>query len=159
LGADLGETRQRLDQLTVRLDNLATGVEQGKGTVGRLITGSALADEAQNLLARANEAMSEVQGAVTNLNVAVKNVQDGTARLPEITDAVADEAKNLPGLVQQTQISMRELERLVEALERHWLLRKYVNLTNPPPSHPLSETAVPEGKPVKSLHSPKGSSN
>ena len=152
LGADLGETRQHLDQITVRLENMAAGVEAGKGTVGKLITDTALADEAQKLLARANEAMSELQGVVTNLNVAA-------GRLPEITDAVADEAKDLPGLVRQTQTSMRELERLVEALQRHWLLRKYVNQTNPPPSRPLSETAVPEKKPLKSLHSPKNSAN
>lgn len=152
LGADLGETRQHLDQITVRLENMAAGVEAGKGTVGKLITDTALADEAQKLLARANEAMSELQGVVTNLNVAA-------ARLPEITDAVADEAKDLPGLVRQTQTSMRELERLVEALQRHWLLRKYVNQTNPPPSRPLSETAVPEKKLLKSLHSPKDSAN
>ena len=152
LGADLGETRQRLDQITVRLENMAAGIEAGKGTFGRLITDTALADEAQNLLARANEAMSELQGVATNLNVAA-------ARLPEITDAVADEAKDLPGLVRQTQASMRELERLVEALQRHWLLRKYVNQTNPPPLNPLSEPAVPEKKPLKSLHSPKDSAN
>jgi phospholipid/cholesterol/gamma-HCH transport system substrate-binding protein len=152
LGADLGETRQHLDQITVRLENMAAGVEAGKGTVGKLITDTALADEAQKLLARANEAMSELQGVVTNLNVAA-------ARLPEITDAVADEAKDLPGLVRQTQASMRELERLVEALQRHWLLRKYVNQTNPPPSRPLSETAVPEKKLLKSLYSPKDSAN
>ena len=46
---------------------------------------------------------------------------------------LADEAKDLPGLVLQTQTSMRELERLVEAMQRTWLLRKYVNQTNPPP--------------------------
>jgi phospholipid/cholesterol/gamma-HCH transport system substrate-binding protein len=152
LGADLGETRQRLDQITVRLENMAAGVEAGKGTAGKLITDTALADEAQNLLVRANEAMSELQGMVTNLNVAA-------ARLPEITDAVAGEAKDLPGLVRQTQASMRELERLVEAMQRTWLLRKYVNQTNPPPSRPLSETALPEKKPLKSLHSPKYSAN
>lgn len=83
--------------------------------------------------------MSDLQGVLTNLNLAVKNVQDGTARLPEITGAVADEAKDLPGLVRQTQTSMRELERLVEALQRHWLLRRYVNKTNPPPAFPRSE--------------------
>ena len=101
--------------------------------------------------------MSELQGVVTNLNVAVKNVQDGTARLPEITDAVADEAKDLPGLVLQTQTSMRELERLIEAMQRHWLLRKYVNQTNPPPLRPLPASAEPEKKPVKALLSPKNS--
>ncbi len=150
LGADLGETRQRLDQITVRLENMTAGIEAGKGTVGRLITDTALADEAQKFLARANETMSELQGVVTNLNVAA-------ARLPEITGAAADEAKDLPGIVRQTQTSMRELERLVEAIQRTWLVRKYVNQTNPPPTHPLAETAAPEKKPLKSLNSPRDS--
>jgi phospholipid/cholesterol/gamma-HCH transport system substrate-binding protein len=152
LGADLGETRQRLDQITIRLENMAAGVEAGKGTVGRLITDTALADEAQSLLARANDTMGELQGVVTNLNVAA-------ARLPEITGAVADETKDLPGIVRQTQTSMREVERLVEAMQRTWLLRKYVNQTNPPPSHPLPETAVPDKPKLNSLHSPRDSAN
>jgi len=159
LGTNLITTRERLDQLVGRVDSMATDVQAGKGTVGKLLTDNALTDAAQKLLARANEAMSELQGVVTNLDVAVKNVRNGTARLPEITGAVADEAKDLPGLVLQTQISMRELERLIEALQRHWLVRKYVNKTNPPPLHPLSEPAVPERKPVNVLHSPKDSAN
>ena len=91
-----------MDQLVGRVDDLATDVQVGKGTVGKLITDTALADEAQTLLEQATEAMSDLRGMVTNLNVAVKNIQNGTARLPEITDAVANEAKDLPGLVQQT---------------------------------------------------------
>lgn len=157
LGTNLISTRERLDQLVGRMNSMATDLQAGKGTVGKLITDTALADEAQKLLARANEAMSELQGMVTNLNVAVKNIQDGTVRLPEITGAVADEAKDLPGLVLQTQTSMRELERLIEAMQRHWLLRKYVNKTNPPPVQPLSEPTVPEKKPVKALRSPADS--
>jgi len=109
------------------------------------------------LLARANEMMGELQNVTTNLNVAVKNVQNGTSRLPEITDAVADETKDLPGLVRQTQASMRELERLVEAMQKTWLLRKYVNKTNPPPLNPLSEPVSPLEKPVNVSHSPRDS--
>lgn len=146
LGVDLGETRQHLDQISVRMERLAAGIEAGKGTVGKLITDTALADEAQNLLLHANETMGELQGVVTNLNVAAKNFQKGTVRLPEITDAVADEVKNLPGLVQQTQTSMREMERLIEAMQRHWMLRKYVNRTNPPPSEPLPGDYKPRQK-------------
>jgi phospholipid/cholesterol/gamma-HCH transport system substrate-binding protein len=155
LGADLGETRRRLDALAIRLENMAAGIEAGKGTAGKLITDTALADEAQHLLARANETMSEFQNAATNLNLAVKNVQNGTARLPEITEAAANEAKDLPGLVLQTQSSMIELERLVEALQREWLIRKYVNQTNPPPLRPMIEIPASEIKPAPSLHSPK----
>jgi hypothetical protein len=85
----------------------------------------------------------------------VKNVQNGTTRLPEITAALANEAKDLPGLVQQTQTSMRELERLIEAAQRHWLLRKYINKTNPPPLRPLPEVEELNKKPVKPVRSPR----
>jgi hypothetical protein len=54
----------------------------------------------------------------------------------KITGTVANATKDLPGLVRQTQISMREVERLVEAMQRTWLIRKHVNHTNPPPSRP-----------------------
>jgi hypothetical protein len=54
------------------------------------------------------------------------------------------------------QTSMRELERLIEARQRHWLLRKNVNKTNPPAVRPLAESVVPENKPVNGLRSPKG---
>jgi phospholipid/cholesterol/gamma-HCH transport system substrate-binding protein len=157
LGADLGETRQHLDELAVRLEKMAGDVESGKGTVGRLITDPSMADEAKQLLARANVAMSELQGVVTNLNAAAKNVRDGTVRLPEITDAVANETKELPGLVHQTQTSMREFERLVEAIQRHWFLRKYLNKTNPPPVDPESENPARATKPTKPFRSPKAS--
>lgn len=157
LGTNLITTQQRLEQLIARLDNIVAGVEQGNGTAGKLLTDTALADEAQKLLVQANEAMGELQCVVTNLNLAVENVRNGTARLPEITDAVANEAKDLPGLVLQTQASMRELERLIEAMQRHWLLRKYVNKTNPPPLGPWPASREPETKPVKRLRSPKDS--
>ena len=137
LGADLGGTRQHLDQLITRLDTLTAGVAQGHGTVGRLITDPALADQAENFLTEANRMMDGLQDVTTNLAVAVKNLQNGTARLPEITEAAANEAKDLPGLVAQTQTSMREIERLVEAMQHHWLLRKYVNHTNPPAARGL----------------------
>jgi hypothetical protein len=101
--------------------------------------------------------MSELQGVVTNLNTAMKSVQSGAARLPEITDAVAKETKDLPGLVQQTQVSMRELERLVEALQRHWLVRKYINKLDPTPLRDLPAGPEPPRMAVKTPRSPKDS--
>jgi len=148
LGEDLRETRGHLDQTTIRLDGIVAKLEAGQGTVGKLVTETTLVDEAEALLAKANQTMSELQGAATNLTVAA-------AQLPGITGAVAGEAKDLPGLVQQTQISMRELERLIEAAQQNWLIRKHVNKTNPPPTHPLPATPVRADKPTS--QSPKTS--
>lgn len=152
LGEDLGATRKHVDELSGRLERMTAGVEAGQGTLGKLITETTLADDAQKLLAQANGTMVELRGVVTNLNTASIYVRDGTVRLPEITGAMADEAKELPGLVLQTKTSMRELERLVEALQRHWIVRKYVDKTNPPPR---SVTAVPGQKAESPLRYPK----
>jgi phospholipid/cholesterol/gamma-HCH transport system substrate-binding protein len=157
LGGDLRKNGEQLHELIAQLHGLATEVEQGKGTVGTLITDNSLAEDARRLLARANETMGELQEMATNLNGAAKNVQTGTTRLPEITDAMANEAKDLPGLVLQTQVSMRELERLIEAMQRNWLVRKYVDKTDPPPLRPLPENEEPTHKPLKVLRSPKDS--
>jgi phospholipid/cholesterol/gamma-HCH transport system substrate-binding protein len=157
LGADLGDTQRHLDELAVRLDSLAADIQAGKGTAGRLITGDALADGAQGVLTRANQTMGQLQGVVTNLDVAVTNVVLGTARLPEITDAVADETRDLPGLVLQTKSAMIELERLVEAAQRQWLIRKYVNQTNPVPLRPLPPGLPANNPPARNTRSSKGS--
>jgi phospholipid/cholesterol/gamma-HCH transport system substrate-binding protein len=141
LGSDLRETRGHLDQATIRLDHIAADIQAGQGTVGKLITDTTLVDQAHELLAKANQSMSDLQSAVTNVNLA-------TANLPGITGAVADEAKDLPGLVQQTQTSMRELERLIEAAQKNWLVRKHVNKTNPAPISPPLRTPVWEQTPT-----------
>ena len=142
LGEELRETREHVDQLTVRMDKMVTAVEAGQGTVGQLMTNTTLLDEAHKILAKADQSMSQLQGAVTNVNLAA-------ADLPGVTGALAGEARDLPGLVQQTQTDMRELERLIEAMQKNWLVRKYVNKTNPPPAQPaFEERQEPVYKPI-----------
>ena len=50
---------------------------------------------------------------------------------------------------------MREVERLVEAIQRIWLLRKYVNPTNLPFLRPLPGSGKPEMQSVKTLQVPR----
>ena len=64
------------------------------------------------------------------------------------------ETKDFTGLVLQTQTSMRELERLTQAMQRRWLFRKYVNKTTPP--HPSEE---PQRKPLTAFRLPGDPAN
>jgi len=148
LGTNLITTRERLDQLVGRVDNIAADVQAGKGTAGKLLTDPGTADELRTLLVKANHSVDELQ-------VTLNNLQQASTNLPAISDAIGKEAKDLPGLVLQTQVSMREVERLVEAMQRTWLLRKYVNQTNPPSLRPLPGSEEPQKKPVKALQSPR----
>ena len=155
LGTNLIASQERLDQLIARADNIVADLQQGKGTAGKLLTDPAAADELKTVLVKANRSMDELQVTLTNLQQASGNLQLASTNLPAISEALSKEATDLPGLVMQSQTSMRELERLIAAMQRHWLLRKYVNQTNPPPIHPLTESAEPEQKPVKAFRSPR----
>lgn len=156
LGADLKMARLELSGLFARWEILTDTLEEGKGTVGRLLTDPSLFEEAQDILGRANLAMMQFQSMATNLNAAATNIQTGAARVPEIADALANEMKDLPGLVHQTQISMVELERLIEALQRHWLVRRYVDPADPLSLQAVTEPIGTEEKPRRVLRSPRG---
>jgi phospholipid/cholesterol/gamma-HCH transport system substrate-binding protein len=56
-------------QFGADMESMAAAVKAGKGTVGKLITDTALVDEAQNILARASETMAHLQSVVTRQRI------------------------------------------------------------------------------------------
>jgi phospholipid/cholesterol/gamma-HCH transport system substrate-binding protein len=119
LGTNLVTSAQRLDQLFCRVDDMAADLQNGKGTVGKLLTDPTVADELEELLAKANASMDE-------LKLILGNVQQASTNFPAIAGSVHQSAQDLPALVAQTQQTMHEIERLVRGMQRHWLIRKYV---------------------------------
>ena len=158
LGSNLITSRERLDQIFARADSIANGLQQGKGTIGKLLNDSSTADELQTLLVKANHSVDELQITLKNIESASGNIQQATTNLPALSASLAQDAEQIPALILQTQTSMVELERVIEAVQRHWLLRKYVNKTNPPPLSP-NRLALPASEesnkqPAKVLLSP-----
>ncbi|HEY0455020.1 MAG TPA: MlaD family protein, partial [Verrucomicrobiae bacterium] len=148
LGTNLLRSQDRLEQLIVRADSIAGGLQEGKGTAGKLLTDSSAAEELKGLLVKANHSIDGLQGTLTNLQQASGNIQIASTNFPAISAGLRNDVLDLPGLVVQAQTSMRELERLIEAMQRHWLVRKYVNQTNPPSLRTQSESKRPELKPA-----------
>jgi phospholipid/cholesterol/gamma-HCH transport system substrate-binding protein len=157
LGTNLIESGERVDQLIARADNIAMNLQQGKGTAGKLLNDPSTADELETLLLNANHSLDGLQITLKNLESASGNLQQASTNLPSLGAALDRDAKEMPALILQTRTSMVELERVIEAVQRHWMLRKYVNKTNPAPRQPLAAGDEPENKPVKALPSPKSS--
>jgi phospholipid/cholesterol/gamma-HCH transport system substrate-binding protein len=132
LGTDLGESRQHLDQLIARVDGLVAGVEQGKGTAGKLLTDPAVADDLKTILDKGNASMDQLRGIL-------KDVQVAGTDLSAVSEALALEAKDLPGLVLQTQQTLHELERLIEGIEKVWPIRSHIEQRQPNTRIPPSE--------------------
>lgn len=131
LGTNLMSSSLHLDKLLARADDITAQLQQGRGTAGRLLTDPAAADELQALLTNGSSAMHEFRVVLENWRQASENLQLASTNLPSISTALASEARELPGLVLQTHTSMRELERFIGALQRHWLFRRYMNQPAP----------------------------
>jgi phospholipid/cholesterol/gamma-HCH transport system substrate-binding protein len=132
LGTNLGETRQQLNRLIARLDGLAAGVEQGKGTVGKLLTDPAIADDLKTILDKGNVSLDQLQAIL-------KDAQVASSHLAAVSEALANEAQDLPGLVLQAQQTLYELERLIKGIEKVWPIRSHIEQRQPNTRIPPSE--------------------
>lgn len=125
LAVDLRKPEGNLQQLLAHLNNIAGELEKGEGTAGKLLRDPALANELQGITVKINEALAEVKGSLGDIS--------------DTMDIVKGEAADLPGVVLQTRETMRETEKLLLAIQRHWLLRSYVEQAEPSTLIPPSE--------------------
>ena len=119
LAADLRSTTGPLMKLMANLEQITAGLERGEGSVGQLLRDPAMANEIQLILGQVNESLAEVKKILAD----VKNT---TVQLPPVAERVGKETEDLPGMVLQTQETLREAERLIEGIQQHWIIRKYV---------------------------------
>jgi phospholipid/cholesterol/gamma-HCH transport system substrate-binding protein len=131
LAADLRDPQGNLQQLLARLNTIAEGLEKGEGPAGRILRDEKLAKELDEITAKISESIAEVQRILAD-------VKQATAQLPAIAEAAGGEAQDVPGLILQTQETLRETEKLVKGVQKHWLLRKYVDQSEPSARVPLS---------------------
>jgi phospholipid/cholesterol/gamma-HCH transport system substrate-binding protein len=157
LGSNLVASRHHLDTLLVRADAIIADLQTGKGTAGNLLTDPTISAELKTLLAKGSRSIDDLQVTLDNLQEASGHFRLASTNLPAISETLGNEAHDLPGLVLQTQVSMRELQRLIEGMQQHWLWRKYVNHTNPPSLHILPNEVESRPRAVKSFKSPRGS--
>jgi phospholipid/cholesterol/gamma-HCH transport system substrate-binding protein len=112
LAADLRATNGPMVKLLANLEQLTAGLEQGEGSAGKLLKDPQLADELNRILAQVNDVMADVKKT--------------TEQLPAVAEKVGGEASDLPGLMLQTQETMREAERLIDGIQKSWLVRGYI---------------------------------
>jgi phospholipid/cholesterol/gamma-HCH transport system substrate-binding protein len=109
---------EELQALLEGLNQLIDGLNAGQGAVGTLLKDERMA--------------REVEASVAEVNIILANVSEATAHLPRMMERLAGELEDVPGLVYQTQATLQEVEVLLEGLQRHWLIRKYIDKESDP---------------------------
>lgn len=135
----LNSTTEQLKTMLGEVQKTIEGLNRGEGTAGMALKDPAAYDQVLALLKQMN-AIAERVAAIS------ADVQAATAHLPAMTEQVEGEARDLPGTVLQTQGTLREAERTLQGVQRHWLLRRYVDPAAPLEAQPAAAIARPPEK-------------
>lgn len=133
LAEELHSPEGQLQQLLAHLNALVAGLERGEGTVGQLLRDPALANELREITGKVNRSLDSVQNILADVE--------------QVSSRIREESGDLPGLVLQSRETLRESEKLIAAIQRHWLLRRYVEPGEPTARLPASTVVGREETP------------
>ncbi len=101
------------------LNSITEKIDKGEGLAGRALADKQMADDVSNMIKQANITLEETRKVSENLTRV-------TALMPDTIKNINDQLKLLSGAIIQAQTTLREIQRLTEATQRHWLIRGYV---------------------------------
>ena len=119
IAENLNDPQGNLQQLLANVNGLLLDIRTGSGLPAKVLNDPALAKDVENIVA-------QVQELMTKINAMAVELQATVAKLPPMADTLGAEVDNLPALTGDAQTMMRETSTLLDGLQKHWLLKKYM---------------------------------
>ncbi len=119
LGGTLNDPDGSVQQLLANANGLLEDIRKGPGIPAKVLNDPAMAKDVEDIVA-------QVQALMVKINAMATEMQAVVAKLPPMADTVADEVDNLPVITGDAQALMRETTSLLDGLQKHWLLKKYM---------------------------------
>ncbi len=119
LAADIRDPAGDLQQLIGNLNRITEGLAKGEGMAGAVLRDPGMTEDLKDIITKIRESTERLQRIADDASRAA-------SKLPAMSETIAGEVEDVPGLVLQSRETLRETQRLIEALQRHWLIRAYV---------------------------------
>ena len=158
-----------IKQILAHVNAITGQLREQEGTVGRLIGDPEWARSVDGIVKDVRQTAGQLPGVADKLDAIMKDMQrlaqtlNATAdQLPAIgkeageavgnvrtvTGSLTGQVANVEGVLLQAESMLRETQRLVEGLQRHWIVRKYVEQEGATPlMAPLPASGAAEVKP------------
>ena len=143
-----------LDQvraILAHVSNVTGQLEKKEGVAGKLIGDPQWAAEVQGIVTDVRQTAAQlplmaakIDGMMTNIQALAVSLKDTAAGFPKITDGAAGvvqdvrnvtggltgQVANVQAVLLQAESMLRETQVLVEGVQKHWLIRKYIEEPN-----------------------------
>ncbi len=119
LAENMNDPDGELQSLLANANGMMEDIRTGEGIPARVLNDPAMADNVAGIV-------SEIEQLLVKVNAMAASLQEVVDQLPAMAGTIAGEVDNLPVLIGDTQSLMRESTTLLDGLQRHWFLRKYM---------------------------------
>jgi ABC-type transporter Mla subunit MlaD len=116
LAADLRGQQPGIKAAVGNFNRITEDVEAGKGVVGMLLADPNAADSVRQTIPKLADSMENVRSTTADLRKLVST-------LPQLKQSAQQTLDEAPGLVLEIEETSRQLQLLVKALQRNWLIR------------------------------------
>ncbi len=160
----MGKPGSDFAKIMEQVKQIATKINEGKGTLGMLVNDPSLYKEASQTVggakkivsevdksffgkgSKTKETLAELHGTVSSASKTASNLQEASAGLPGMLkkadtflDNLKKAGKGLPDLVSQAETTISDMDTTSKAAQKSWLLRRHVQ-------QPQEHTILLEGE-------------
>jgi phospholipid/cholesterol/gamma-HCH transport system substrate-binding protein len=116
------DTAEAMKQVRKFVDDM----EKGKGLFGTLVNDPAFRDQAIKTMAELQASFANLKQTTADLKTAVARLPDMAKKLENFLTNLDRAGKGLPGLVTQGETTLGDFDTTTKAMQRSWLLRRYI---------------------------------
>ncbi|MFW6152529.1 MAG: MlaD family protein [Verrucomicrobiota bacterium] len=124
----LDETREIME----RVNGILTSVDTGKGLAGAVINDKELSDRASGIVRNMERMSYELTNTAHRIDMIMESVEGGEGIVGkllndnEMAEAGGEVVVTVLDAAEEAKRTLQESRRLIEGLQKHWLVRKYV---------------------------------
>ena len=133
-----------LTGLNSTLNELTVVLKDARNTSGKI---ASVADNVSEQLAAMPRIASLTESVLHETEVVLQDIHKTMNQFPGIMGRLEGEMQALPGLIMQTEETLRQIEKLVIGMQKHWLLREYVEQQAPVTRIPSAEVGQERKQP------------
>jgi len=141
MAADLEKTFSGVNSVLSELKVVLLDAQKTSSKIAQLT------DKVGEQLAAMPRLTSMTEKVLQQTEVVLKDIHQTMDNFPDIVGRLDEEMQSLPGLMIQTQETMRQIEKLVIGMQKHWVLRDYVEQAQPTTRIPSAEVGSERKQP------------
>jgi len=133
LAADLENTISGINSVLASIPGVLKSTENTSNKM------AGLTENFDLLLAEIPQLIAQTEKVLENASVVMKDIHSTMENYPDLAQTMGKGLVELPDLILQSNQTLQEIEKLVLGMQRHWLIRGYIDQETPATLIPPAE--------------------